>query len=137
MTTYRGRRKLSSREVRNFRTFLLVQQFAAREIGERIAQARREAGGMTQQELADLLDVTMRSVQAYEAGDVVPWRHFSKLGEIFKKPLAWFLHGEDQAPTAGDASVGERLDRIERVLEELVARLEPPAQQDQAGSEDV
>ena len=68
---------------RTLRTFLLMQQFAAQEIGARIAQARRECGGMTQEQLAELLNISTRSVQDYEAGITIPWKHFQQMTDIF------------------------------------------------------
>lgn len=143
MTNSSGRagvaQKPSATNLRNFRTFLLMQQFAAREIGARIAQARREADGMTQEELADALNVSKRSVQEYEAGNTIPWKHFSRLEEIFERPLSWFLHGEEEPkrPEASDLealvelaqSNSKRLDG----LEESVARIEGLLLSEQAG----
>lgn len=65
----------------------------AQEIGRRIEQARLEAGGMTQVELADLIGVTDRSVQAYEHGDVIPYRKLKDLAEAVGRDPAWILHG--------------------------------------------
>lgn len=76
------------------------QQLRSKEIGERIAQARREADGMTQRELADLLGVTERSVAAYESGDVIPYRFMRQLEEILQMSASWFLYGEEA--TGGD-----------------------------------
>lgn len=87
--------KTSATELRNFRTFLLMQQFAAREIGQRIAEARRLAGGMTQPDLAEVLDLSVRQIQNIEAGESIPWKHFVRLEQVFKRPLEWFLHGEE------------------------------------------
>ncbi len=66
------------------------------EIGHRIAQARKEAG-LTQQELADRLLVTRRSVQGYESGAVVPYRRLTALAEALGRSAAWFLSGEPEA----------------------------------------
>lgn len=138
-----GAQKASATNLRNFRTFLLMQQFAAREIGARIAQARREADAMTQDELADALNISKRSVQEYEAGNTIPWKHFSRLEEIFGKPLSWFLHGEEEATPPSDAGQLEallqaeeenarrldalegRADRSEGLLEEIRDLLRP------------
>lgn len=109
---------------RNFRTFLLMQQFAAREIGERIARARKEADGMTQEQLAETLDVSTRSVQDYEAGTTIPWKYFSRLEEIFRRPLGWFLHGEEAPQQMPTAALGDRLDQIQKDIAELRALLE-------------
>lgn len=93
---------------RTFRTFLLMQQFEAAAIGARIAQARREQGAMTQEQLAELLDVSTRAVQDYEAGVRIPWKHFKRLETIFSKNLEWFLHGEaEESPE--DDRIGEIL----------------------------
>ena len=116
------REEISATSSRNFRTFLLLQQIAAAEIGERIKEARREAG-FTQDELADLLEVTTRTVQAWEAGDNIPYRSLSKLAEVLNREVGWFLHGDESEPTNED-----RLRRIvQEVLEgvrETMARIE-------------
>lgn len=100
---------------------MLLQQFAAQEIGARIAQARREADGMTQETLAEALDLSVRQLQNIEAGASIPWKHFSRLEVIFEKPLAWFLHGEEpareNAATMADLSV--RLEALEGRVAEL------------------
>ena len=107
-------------EARDFRTFLLMQQFAAREIGARIAQARREQGAMTQEQLAELLDVSTRAVQDYEGGKRIPWKHFKRLEQIFKRELDWFLHGEtSEEPAVLEqlVGVGRKLDALDRKLD--------------------
>jgi transcriptional regulator with XRE-family HTH domain len=106
-------KQTSATEARYFRTFLLMQQFAAQEIGARIAQARREADGMTQETLADALDLSVRQLQNIEAGASIPWKHFSRLEAIFDRSLSWFLHGEDQPARA----------TAERELADLAGRL--------------
>ncbi len=105
--------KPSSHNAKNFRTFLLMQQFAAQEIGQRIAQARKESGAMTQEQLAELLNVSTRSVQDYEAGSTMPYKVLPRLEEIFKKPIGWFLHG-DPDPVEGGA--GDALAEIREQL---------------------
>lgn len=109
--------KSAATEARSFRTFLLMQQFAAREIGERIAQARRENGAMTQEELADALNVSTRALQDYEAGKRIPWKHFSRLEQIFKRDLEWFLHGETEL----SPDEGEILKRLNTLAEAVAA----------------
>jgi len=51
-----------------------VEPEERKRIGERITRARRESG-LTQRDLADQLGITTRSVQNYESGAIVPWRH--------------------------------------------------------------
>lgn len=114
--------KASATKLREFRTFLLVQQFAQKEIGARIAQARKEQGaGMTQEQLAELLNVSSRSVQDYEAGLTIPWKHFQRLEEIFKTPMSWFLHGEEPASKENElAALREELGVVRAMLEEIL-----------------
>lgn len=92
---------------RNFRTFLLVSQLEGRAIGERIAQARREAG-LTQEQMAELATFSKRSLQDYEAGVTIPYAHMHEISALLKKPVPWFLHGE---PDEGE---------LERLREEVV-----------------
>ena len=82
----------------------------ALEVGKRISQARKEAGGMTQRELADLLGVTERSVASYELGEVIPYRFVRDLEHYLDKPAGWFLHGD---------SVAEDRTGYELLLEEI------------------
>jgi transcriptional regulator with XRE-family HTH domain len=86
-----------------------------RAVGRRIARARYEAGWMTQKTLAELLCVCKRSVQAYEAGRTIPYRHLERLGQIFERPSLWFLYGD--RPTNDGASVADRDDEIVQRLE--------------------
>jgi transcriptional regulator with XRE-family HTH domain len=83
-----------------------------RAVGRRIARARYEAGWMTQKTLAELLCVCKRSVQAYEAGRTIPYRHLQRLGQIFERPSSWFLYGD--GPTDDGASVADRDDELVR-----------------------
>lgn len=88
-----------------------------REIGQRIALARRLADGMTQRELADLLGVTERSVAAYEAGDVIPYRFMRQLENLLNRPASWFLYGELQP--AADEAIVRLTERVEKLIEML------------------
>jgi transcriptional regulator with XRE-family HTH domain len=105
-------------------------------IGERIARARKESG-LTQEELASRVGVTARSIQGYEAGKVVPYRHLSRLAEITDRELAWFLESDDEAALAHVAgrlvTLVEELAEEARRIREVAERLErllaaaPPA----------
>jgi transcriptional regulator with XRE-family HTH domain len=96
---------------RNFRTFLLMQQFEAREIGARIRQARLERG-LTQEELAALTSFSKRSLQDYESGETIPYRHIGELSRILGRPQEWFLYGDETV------SVGE--ERIREIFREEI-----------------
>jgi transcriptional regulator with XRE-family HTH domain len=76
---------------------------------------------MSQRELADLLGVTERSIQAYEQGEVIPYRFVRQLESALGKPAAWFLHGDD-AVNVSDAQFTEILHEL-RALKRAVERL--------------
>ena len=84
-------------------------------VGQRIIAARKDLG-MTQRELADLLHVSERSVQAYEGDDVVPWRFINDLAAILNRSPAWILHGEKAQELPGDL-----LPVLERISEDVAA----------------
>jgi transcriptional regulator with XRE-family HTH domain len=87
-------------------------------IGRRIAQARREAG-MTQDQLAEALGVTKRSVQGYEAGKVIPYRYLDGLTQATGKSREWLLRGDSDEPVSALGEVGERLVAlVEQIAEE-------------------
>lgn len=96
-----------------------------REIGVRIAEARREAGGMSQIELGELVGVTVRSVQAWEAGEVIPYRYLRDLERALGKPAAWFLHGDEAVVGHEEATreILDRLDRLQRSVDAVARRL--------------
>jgi transcriptional regulator with XRE-family HTH domain len=74
----------------------------AREIGARITEAR-QAAGMKQRELADLLGVSERSIQAYEQGETVPWRFGAALEQALNRPSAWFWYGREAEGLSGSS----------------------------------
>jgi len=92
----------------------------ARAVGERIALARHEAG-LHQKELAERIGVIPRSVQNYEAGRI-PWRYLTAIAEATGRTKEWLLYGDATTPAAGP-TVEERLDRVESLVEEILARL--------------
>src|SRR3954471_19120300 len=89
----RAAQELAATNPRNFRTFLLMAQFEAAEIGARIRQARNERG-LSQDELAAMASFSKRSLQDYEAGVTIPYRHLREFGRLLNKPEEWFLYGE-------------------------------------------
>ena len=107
--------KSAATNSRNFRTFLLVSQFEARAIGERIQRARREAG-LTQEEMAELASFSKRSLQDYEAGITIPYRHMREIAALTRKPTEWFLYGED--PEVSD--LAQRVDQLQTQLDEVL-----------------
>ena len=133
--------------LRSFRSFLLMAQFEAREIGARIALARNEKG-LTQDELASMASFSKRSLQDYETGETIPYRHFAELGRLLGKPHEWFLYGEKEPePTTAEefrslqaelAEVHGRLARVDATMGQVLAALErlaPPEEQPPAAAE--
>lgn len=94
-----------------------MEQFAAEEIGARIADARKLANGMTQETLGDLIGVSKRSVQDYEAGVTIPWKHMQAISKVTKRPVEWFLYGDEE-------TLGERTEELVHRFEALAVRLE-------------
>lgn len=89
-------------------------------VGRRIAQARRKTG-LTQRELAASLGITVRSLQYYESGAVVPYRQLPQLTALLARPSAWRLYGEDTRARAAESAV---LASATRELNGRVAALE-------------
>lgn len=83
-----------------------------REIGARIATARHEAG-LTQRELAHRLGVTTRSIQNYESGAVVPYRHLRRIETLARKRVGWILAGDPSEDT-----VAARIVRLEEAIQQ-------------------
>lgn len=95
----------------------------AREVGQRIIAARREFG-MSQKELAELVQVSERSMQSYESGQVVPYRKLKDLAMVLNVSTSWILHGEAAKESAGDlAPILERIsEQLDRIVEALTAK---------------
>ena len=98
-------------------------------VGARIAQVRKERG-LTQRELAEGLGVTVRSLQSYEAGVVLPYRHLPRLAALLHRSPTWFLQGRTRGMEEREALVAlrqefrERVQTLEEQLGLLAERLE-------------
>jgi len=83
----------------------------AQEMGDRIGQARREAGFRTAQDFADALDVSVWTVRSWESGKSQPrYDMLATISEITGRPKAWFL-GEGAVHDRLDKAMGELLSR--------------------------
>jgi transcriptional regulator with XRE-family HTH domain len=83
-------------------------------IGMRIAASRREQG-FTQKELATLVGVSERAVQAWEAGKSHPYRHIRQLERMLGRPRDWILRGSEGQRKADMTSATVAM--TERLLE--------------------
>jgi transcriptional regulator with XRE-family HTH domain len=90
------------------------------EVGRRIALARREQGGMTQRELADLVGVTERSLAEWELGGVLPYRWIRRLEEVLDRPASWILYGDEAVPV----DLQQQLTEIRAKLDEVLKRVD-------------
>lgn len=124
-------RKAAATNDRNFRTFLLMSQLEARAIGARIALARNEAG-LTQEELSDLAHgFKKRSLQDYETGVTIPFKHLREISSLLDRPVEWFLHGDPDQPSAEDwRMVREEIAQLADVLGRIESRLDERAAED-------
>lgn len=97
----------------------------AREIGERVAKARRESGGMTQKDLAQQLGISARTVQAYEQGEIIPYKNLRPLESLLGRPAAWFLYGDDalQATDEQHAETVALLRDLHMKVDQILRRL--------------
>lgn len=96
----------------------------AHEVGERIVTARKEQA-LTQVELAELVGVSQRSMQAYENGEVVPYRKMREIAKVLERPVEYLLYGEGlfTAPDERLESIEESLVRLSKAVEALTRKL--------------
>jgi transcriptional regulator with XRE-family HTH domain len=89
-----------------------------KQVGQRLIEARREQG-ISQKELSELVHVSERSMQAYEAGEVLPVRKLRDLSTVLGKPIAWILHGERAETTPGELVplMREMVDKLDQILQ--------------------
>jgi DNA-binding XRE family transcriptional regulator len=90
----------------------------AKEIGGRIKQARHEAGGMTQRELAELVGVTERSIAGWEAGQVIPFRWMRLIEDAVGRPAEWILYGDKIQQNTIEENQAKILAKLDEVLEQ-------------------
>lgn len=121
--TFTTAQKLAATNTRSFRTFLLVSQFEATEIGARIREARDEKG-MTQEDLAAVMPFSKRSLQDYEAGVTIPYKHLAEIGRVLGHAPAWFLRGEETT-TEADPGLAEEVRALREQVAMLIERLGP------------
>lgn len=90
----------------------------AREVGARIVSARKEKL-LTQVELAEIVGVSQRSMQAYEVGETVPYRKIREIARVLERPVEYFLYGE-----AAFVAPEERLESMEKTIQRLAEAIE-------------
>lgn len=71
---------------------------------------------MTQEQLAELLDISKRQLQNYELGETIPWKHFQPLTRIFDRPLEWFLYGAESEADAREQRLVEAIEQVQGLV---------------------
>ena len=87
--------------------------------GKRIAAARADAR-LSQRALAAELGVSVRTLQNYEAGKFVPYRHLDVLSRVLGRQSSWLLYGRE-SHDVDRLLVTSRQQRLQ--LEQNLARL--------------
>lgn len=104
---------------RTFRTFLLVAQLDPAAIRARIRQARKEAG-LTQEQLAALIERHKRTIENYERVRVPDFSELNKIARVLNRPVEWFLHGDQ--PDRDE--VLEAIDDLRSTLEQVDRKID-------------
>jgi transcriptional regulator with XRE-family HTH domain len=100
--------------------------FEPKEIGGRIQEAREKAG-LRQEDLADLIEMSTRQVQNYEAGGSKPFAKLKAIAGATGVTVEWLLHGDperDESVTPAElallredlAEVRQGVARVENLL---------------------
>lgn len=112
-----NRTKTRERDARNVRAVLMAQ-LQELEIVKRIEQARIESG-LSQEEMAALLEVANRTYWNYE-NNRVPYKLMGRIAEVTGRSLRWLLHGEDDAEPSMQVML--QLAAMERKLDQILGR---------------
>jgi len=93
------------------------------EVGMRIVQARKELG-LTQEELAELAGVSQRSMQAYETGEVIPYRKMREIAAVLETSPAWVLHGEDGSVDTDVSSLQREVENLSKLVRAMSRKID-------------
>lgn len=104
-----------------FASFLLMRELDPAGIRQRIRQARKVIG-LTQQDLADLLQVHKRTIENYENVRVPPWDEINPLAAALGINVGWLLHGESATEPAEPTSA--QLAALEVHLEQVATAVD-------------
>lgn len=103
-----------------------MDAYLEEQICQRIKQARKEAG-FTQEEIAHLLDVGLRTYQNYEH-DRVPFRLMTRIAELTQVREIWLLHGDPAGEVQAQAEqlldVAEGVKQIELALARILPQID-------------
>jgi transcriptional regulator with XRE-family HTH domain len=86
-------------------------------LAKKIRQARKSVG-LSQKDLAKVLELTDKAVSSYEVGRAVPSvETLREISKVTYKPFSYFMsEAEEQT---GDEELAEKIDKIDRELQEI------------------
>jgi len=90
-------------------------------ISARIKELRGRRG-MTQPQVADAVDVSLRTYQNWEAGGGTSGENYERLGEVLGASYDYLMTGGDVMPPTAD--VLGRLDHLQASVDRILERLE-------------
>ena len=93
------------------------------EVGRRIVQARKELG-ITQEELAELAGVSQRSMQAYETGEVIPYRKMREIAGVLEVSTSYLLHGEEENTDSEVSELKREIDNLTKLVRSMSRKLD-------------
>lgn len=112
----------AARPERSRRSKRALNDYSA-EVGERIVSARKEMG-LTQEELAELAGVSQRSMQAYETGEVIPYRKMREIANVLNVTPSWILHGEDESSDSEIEALNRKIDDLTKLVRSLSRKIQ-------------
>lgn len=85
-------------------------------VGQKIKQAR-QSKGMTQSDLADLLDISSKTVSAIEVGRVEPSiSQMQAISAVLEEPIGYFIGENASSLESKMVHVKEQLEEITRIM---------------------
>lgn len=95
--------------------------YIAKRIGSRIVVLRAEAG-LTQQQLAEQLDTSQRTVAAWEAGDSIPRKTMQvKIAQLFGLPNDYFFDLNPDAMGSDSESISSSERKLINVVDDAIS----------------
>ena len=93
------------------------------EVGARIVDARKDLG-VTQLELAELAGISQRSMQAYETGEVIPYRKLREIAAILEVSPTWILHGEEEEADPEVVELQRQVENLSKLIRSMSKKLD-------------
>ena len=93
------------------------------EVGQRIVDARKELG-LNQEELAELAGVSQRSMQAYETGEVIPYRKMREIAQVLQVSPTWILHGEEEEADGEVLELKRQIENLSKLIRTMSKKLD-------------